>query len=193
MLFCAWGTKEFLAFNTKETWDNIQAYAKSPINHEYYRYNFKGRKEKGRSIPFYTLIPMPIISEILQSGVKLPFPRSISLGEGRPRKSQKRIITEGNPFDMNTYYTSSRMMGASFTTAHRRAAIPPMIGSPRKHDLRDAFRSRAAQVGCAVDAAEFAMGHRIDPLNYNKSPTMRLGCGVNLRKSMDQRLPQRNK
>jgi integrase len=167
MLHCGWGTKEFLTFNTKETWDDISAYAMNPTNPDFYRYSFKGRKEKGRSTPFHTLIPMMIIREILQSGITLPFSRNVGLSPVT-KKGEKRQSTQPKPFDMNTYFTSGRMMSAAFTTAMGRAAIGRVIGSPSKHDLRDAFRSRAAKVACAADAAEFAMGHRIDPLNYNK-------------------------
>ncbi len=57
-----------------------------------------------------------------------------------------------------------------------------MKGQPSLHELRDTWRTKAAFVGCADDAADVAMGHVIDPLGYKKVFTREKWMWENLRK-----------
>ena len=60
-----------------------------------------------------------------------------------------------------------------------------MKGQPTLHELRDTWRTKAAFVGCADDAAEFAMGHTIDPMHYKKVYLKEKWMWENLRKVED--------
>lgn len=158
MLHCGWGIGEFLAFNTKETWDRVKSYLASNPSAEYFRQDYPPRKTNPEG--FYSLVPTMILKEMIGLGIPLPL-----CSKGRVVSG---IQHDGVPLDMKHYHTAGEYTASAFNTARHRAAIT-VQGEPTQHDLRDTFRTRAAFVNCASDAAEFAMGHQIDKLQYNKA------------------------
>jgi len=150
MIHSGWGIGEFFTFNTKENWETAKAYLSANSSAEYFRFNFPQRKSNPE--PFYSLIPAFILREIFASGVDLPL-------------STRGM--HGVPLNMKHYHTAQENSDAAFKTALSRAPIV-VQGKPTPHDLRDTFRTRAEFVNCRPSAAEFAMGHNIDPLEYNK-------------------------
>lgn len=154
MLHCGWGIGEFFDFNTQETWENIKRHLSSNPTAEYYRYDFPQRKTNTEA--FYSLIPTTVLRDILQLSVELPLSTKGS-------KSRR-----GVPLDKAHYHTSQENADAAFNTARNKAPVT-VQGKPTPHDLRDTFRTRADFVGCSNSAAEFAMGHQIDPLEYKKT------------------------
>jgi integrase len=152
MLHCGWGIGEFMEFNTAENWDAMRtAYTKKP-EAEYYRFDF-GHGRKSGEQPHYTLIPGPILREVLSSGITLPF-----------------VTESGYPFDMQHYWAASTYLGRAFRTAKRRALVSAKIqdGKVSPHDLRSAFRTQGTAVHSDPTAVEFAMFHEIDEKNYNR-------------------------
>jgi hypothetical protein len=154
MLHSGWGIGEFFTFNTEETWKTVSSYLSANPSAEYFRYNFPQRKLNVE--PFYSLVPSFILREITASGVYLPL-------STRGRKE----VGHGVPLNSKHYHTAQEDCDAAFKTAVSRAPIV-IQGKPTPHDLRDTFRTRAEFVNCRPSAAEFAMGHNIDPLEYNK-------------------------
>jgi integrase len=153
MLHCGWGIGEFLAFNTKETWESVKSYLASNSSAEYFRYTFPQRKNNPQE--FYSLVPTSILKDIIAIGIQLPL------------SSQGRQNEQGIPLDKNHYHSAGMYAGAAFKTALKKAPIV-VQGKPSIHDLRDTFRTRAEFAGCRASAPEFVMGHQIDPLEYNK-------------------------
>lgn len=156
MLHCAWGVSEFLTFNTVETWNDVKAKLGGNTNVDRYRFNFTGRKSNERE--WYSLIPAAILKDILSSDVEVPF---------RAPRTQERMGKGGVLLDMTRYNSVRRYMASAFKTGYRRSAVKTQ-GVPSVHELRDTFRTRASECRVSPDVAEFAMGHAIDDLNYNK-------------------------
>jgi hypothetical protein len=162
MLHCGWGISEFLKFNTTETWTAIERALKAEPNAEYYRVEFAGRKKNRRQ--FYTLIPLFLLKEIL-ANVTVPIKASYGFAREKGRRPYK---TEGITLDLSNYESSRTYLETAFHTALHRAPVV-FNGKPTVHELRDCFRTRATQTECADEAAEFAMGHSVDPLGYRKA------------------------
>ena len=162
MLHCGWGISEFLKFNTAETWAAIERALKAEPNAEYYRVEFAGRKKNRRQ--FYTLIPLFLLKEIL-ANVTVPIKASYGFAREKGRRPYK---TEGITLDLSNYESSRTYLETAFHTALHRAPVV-FSGKPTVHELRDCFRTRATQTECADEAAEFAMGHSVDPLGYRKA------------------------
>jgi hypothetical protein len=159
MLSVGWGCGEFLKFNKPGTWSAIKArYASAPQS-EYFKFGFLGRKTNRR--PFYSLIPMRILADAvaLEASGKMVLPLS-----HRAKNGDVAL-----PLDDMHNETCRRYLGSAFKTALKRAPIVVTQGSPSVHELRDSFFTRAVQVGCSDSAANFSMGHCLDPLGYNKS------------------------
>lgn len=161
MLHCGWGISEFLKFNTQENWAAIEKAIKAEPNAEYFRVEFAGRKRNRRQ--FYTLIPLFLLKETLTN---VPVP--ITASYGLAKENGRIYKAKGILLDMGHYEWSRTYLETAFHTALRRAPII-VNGKPSVHELRDCFRTRATQTECADEAAEFAMGHSVDPLGYRKA------------------------
>jgi hypothetical protein len=96
----------------------------------------------------------------------VPVPIRASYGFGK--ENGHIYKTKGILLDMDHYQPSRTYLETAFHTALRRAPIT-VSGRPSVHELRDCFRTRATQAECADEAAEFAMGHAVDPLGYRKA------------------------
>jgi hypothetical protein len=162
MLEAGWGIGEFLKFNTQDTWDQIKRFLAKNDRTEYFRYDFPSRKKN--RYQFYSLIPIANLREIVDV-VEVP----IKASRGLNYPEQKRTYDSAKGVVLNTekYHCSAIYLDNAWRTAKKRAPTQ-LAGSPPIHELRDTFRTRATQAGCATEAAEFAMGHTIDPLGYNK-------------------------
>jgi len=142
-LYCAWGIKEFLTFNTPETWENIR---NQNGNLEYYKHDFPERK--GNSQVYFSLVPNWILTAIQEARVPLP------------------IRTDrGTRLDMGNYENAEAYIESAFRQARSRAHVTKLVGP---HDLRDTFKSKGTTSGIMWEAKEFAMGHTIDRLYYDK-------------------------
>jgi integrase len=160
MLHCGMGAKEFFQFNTPDHWDYVKRTLQADQKTPYVRINYPPRKKSKQKS--YSLIPRFIIEEILAN---LPVPIRATHGyifqDGR--RTHKTV---GVPLDIE--HASARVyLEKSFNVALRRAPVV-VDGKPTVHELRDTFRTRAVLVGCANEAAEFAMHHSIDELGYKK-------------------------
>jgi integrase len=158
MLQTGWGAGEFLTFNKIETWRAIKAKLASGGKDGFFRFGFKGRKNNRR--PFYSLIPMRILSDAvaLEAKGKIKLPLSYRAKDGR-------VLS---PIDDNNVIVNRNYLWSAFETALKRAPIILAQGKPSLHELRDTFLTRAIQAGCSESAANFVMGHVIDKLGYNK-------------------------
>jgi integrase len=165
MLHCGWGISEFLKFNTAATWKNVQKFLASNPQAEYFRFDFTGRKRNIKQ--FYSLIPTSLLREalrVLDNKVPITAAYGLSLD-----KQGRKYKTEGILLDLPHYHSARTYLETAFRTAVHRAPITLNgSGVPSPHELRDTFRTRAQKVDCNPVAAEFAMGHGIDPLGYNK-------------------------
>ena len=160
MLHSAWGANEFFRFNNPEHWDYVKRTLQSDGKAPYVRINFPPRKKSKQKT--YSLIPRFILEEIL-ANVQVPITASHGYIFQDGRRTHK---TQGVPLDVD--HRSARVyLEKSFSVALRRAPVV-VEGKPTLHELRDCFRTRAVLVGCAGDAAEFAMHHSIDELGYKK-------------------------
>ena len=165
MLHCGWGSGEFLKFNTAENWEQIRSTLAKMNGEEYVRIEMPKGRKRNRS-PFYTLIPRALLQEVVDS--KIPLPISTSHGYAMENGKRKNAIN-GVLLDMNHHHSSRLYLERAFTTALKRAPITVKgNGKPSPHELRDTFRTQAGHVKCEPDVANFAMGHEIDPYQYNK-------------------------
>ena len=155
MLESGWGIGEFLKFNTAENWEHLKQFLAKNDRAEYYRHDFTSRKHNAE--PFYTLVPTATLKDILAIAEEVP----IKASRGAVRKLKGVIL------NTEQYHRSTLYLESAWRTAKKRAPTQ-LMGSPTVHELRDTFRTRATQANCAPEAAEFAMGHSIDPLGYNK-------------------------
>lgn len=150
MLNAGWGISEFLKINSKEQWDRVREGLRQNPNAEYYRFDFEDRKNNPQ--PFYSLVPVEVLKEILASDVQLPF-----------------ATRRGNlPFNFDRYNLMVQYLDSAFKTGLRRAPIPPAAGKITVHELRDVFRTRATLTKVAYEAAEFGLGHILDQRGYIK-------------------------
>ena len=152
MLHSGWGVGEFLKFNTADTWADIKRYLAERPNAEYYRYNFSGRKRSRHQ--WYSLVRTDILKEIIAN---LDVPIRGARGDSVP-------LDKAHIRSAEAYFSSA------FKTALKHSPVR-LNGRPTTHELRDTYRTRASFVGCDRDAAEFSMGHLIDPRGYNKCYT----------------------
>jgi integrase/uncharacterized protein YbcI len=161
MLHTGMGSGEFLKFNTEQNWQHIK---KVLENHpgEYVRVEAKGRK-KNRT-PFYHLIPTEILKDIL-ANVPVPIRASHGYIYQDGRRTHKTI---GVPLDMPHLGSARIYMEKAFETALKGAAAGEINGKPSLHELRDCFRTQAHRTECDHYVAEFALGHEIDKLGYDK-------------------------
>jgi len=151
MLHCGWGITEFLKFNTKETWDLARKYFEKNPNAPYFRFNFAGRKSNENE--FYACVPRTFVQEIA-SLLSVPI-------EIKSKRNPHQVL------DLSCYSVAKRCLESAWRTALKRAPVL-VQGEPTPHELRDTFRTRATFVNAAREAAEFVMGHTIDPLYYDK-------------------------
>jgi integrase len=162
LLHCGWGISEFLKFNKAETWDAIKAYFTANPKAEYYRFNFSSRKKNRKK--FYSLIPRSILDEILST---IPVPITASHGFTGHGKG-KQYKSKGIVLDHEHFLSARQYIEMAFRTGLKRAPIAGLTGTPTPHELRDTYRTRAELVGVAPAAAEFSMGHTVDPNSYLK-------------------------
>jgi integrase len=162
LLHCGWGISEFLKFNKAETWDSVRAYLTANPKAEYYRFNFSSRKRNRQR--FYSMIPRTILDEILST---IPVPITASHGFTEHGKG-KQYKSKGIVLDQEHFLSARQYIEMAFRTGLRRAPIAGLTGTPTPHELRDTYRTRAELVGVAPAAAEFSMGHVVDPNSYNK-------------------------
>lgn len=148
MLHCGWGDQQFLQFNTKETWETISKELKAKPDAKYYRHEFQSRKTNPQ--PYHTLIPAKLLGQILESKIHLPF----------------RTIRNAR-LDMTNYKSSRMALDTAFKEALNRTSIP-MKERIKLHEFRDTFKSTGTTSGTAYEAAEFALGHTLDPRGYEK-------------------------
>jgi len=144
---CGWGIGEFLKFNSKaENWER----ARHGIidGKEYFRFDFPGRKRNPK--PWYTLIPTFVLKEIFEANSKFPL-----------------TTTRGKPLDPTNYHSSVVLLESAFKNAANRAALKfdPM---PSPHEFRDTFQTHCTKSGVIREIKQFAMGHKVDPLGYEK-------------------------
>jgi integrase len=154
MLLSGWGMGEFLRFNKAETWEKIKAHFAAKPDAEYFKYGFRGRKKNKQ--PFYSLVPKGILQDTIALGIPLPLSARGATGN------------VGIPLDDEHFNTARQYMESAFRTALKKAPIVVTQGKPTVHELRDTFLTRAVQTGCSEAAANFVMGHIIDPHGYNK-------------------------
>jgi integrase len=179
MLHCGWGIGEFLKFNVAESWLAVKKYLDQNPNSEYYRHDFTGRKRNVHQ--WYSLIPTTILREVLdncETPIKAKYGLALSVDEQGKKHKYK---TEGIVLDTKHYHSARTYIETAFRTALRRAPVS-IHGKPSPHEIRDTFRTHATRVGCAAEAAEFALGHEIDALGYNKIFTDESWMWMNLRK-----------
>jgi hypothetical protein len=175
MLHAGWGIGEFLKFNNEDNWNSVKAQLAKEPEKEYYKHDFTGRKKNTKE--WYSLIPTSILREVLDV-VSVPIRAThgyIFEGERRTHKTKGIVLNSDN------YHSARIYLEKAWITARKRAAVT-LKGQPTLHELRDTWRTKAAFVGCADDAAEFAMGHTIDPLHYKKVYMKENWMWENLRK-----------
>jgi len=183
MLHSAWGVGEFLKFNTEENWNNVKAQLAKEPTKEYYRQDFSGRKKNMRE--WYSLIPCSTLREVLEV---VPVP--IRATHGYMFEGERRTYkSKGIALNSDDYHSARVYLEKAWITARRRAAIT-MKGQPSLHELRDTWRTKAAFVGCADDAAEFVMGHVIDAMHYKKVFMQEKWMWENLRKVLGAALTE---
>jgi integrase len=161
MLHAGWGAGEFFRFNTADHWDYVKKTIQSNPKASYVRINFPPRKKSKQKT--YSLVPKTILDEIL-ANVQVPIRASHGYIFQDGRRTHKTV---GVPLDLEHRDSARVYLEKSFNVALRRAPVI-VEGKPTVHELRDTFRTRAIIVGCANDAAEFAMHHSIDELGYKK-------------------------
>lgn len=183
MLHSAWGIGQLLAFNFEDTWNSVKAQLARQPEKEYYRHDFSGRKKN--TSEWYSLIPTSILREVLDV-VAVPIRATHGYGSEAGRRTHK---TQGVVLNTDNYHAASTYLDRAWVTARKRAPIA-VKGEPTLHELRDCWRTKAAFVGCDDAAAEFAMGHAIDPLGYKKVYLREAWMWENLRKVEGEILTQ---
>lgn len=148
MLHCGWGDQQFLQFNTKESWETIKGKLASKPEASRYRHEFSSRKTNPQ--PWSSLIPTKQLREILDSKVPLPF-----------------RTWRGARLDMTNYKSSRMALATAFREAVNRTNIPNKERIVL-HEFRDTFKTTGTISGTAYEAAEFALGHTVDPRGYEK-------------------------
>jgi predicted RNA-binding Zn-ribbon protein involved in translation (DUF1610 family) len=155
MLLNGWGLTQFLQFNSDESWAAIRAFIQANPTQEYFRVGFLGRKSNRKK--FYSLIPLTVLRDILNSGVQLPF------------RTVKKSGKMGAPLNVQHYVTAKAALEGAWRTALVRAPIPPFNGTkPSLHELRDTFKTYCTHLDVNDSVSEFFLGHRLDAQNYNK-------------------------
>jgi integrase len=145
--YCGWGIGEFLRFNGKaENWTR----AKNAVidGKDYFRFEFPNRKRNEKS--WYTLIPTFVLKEIFDATNQFPL-----------------TTTRGKPLDSTNYHSSVVLLESAFKNAASRAALKfdPM---PSPHEFRDTFKTHCTKCGVIPECKEFSLGHKVDPLGYEK-------------------------
>ena len=146
-LHCGWGVGEFMKFNSKsENWQRAKKAVDQGAN--FYRYEFPNRKRNPK--PFYTLIPAFVLKEIFEANSQFPL-----------------TTTRGKALDPTNYHSSVVLFESAFRNAANRAALKldPM---PSPHEFRDTFKTHCTKSGVIREVSEFAIGHKLDPLGYEK-------------------------
>jgi integrase len=164
MLHCGWGSGEFLRFNVAQNWERIKTQLVNGNGQEYVRIEMPRGRKKNRS-PFYSLIPVGLVKEVLASGIQIPFTASHGYALDENHKRINKVA--GISLDMAHHDSARLYLEKAFATALKRAPIT-VAGKPTPHELRDTFRTHAHHTQCDEDVANFAMGHEIDPDRYDK-------------------------
>jgi integrase len=164
MLHCGWGSQEFLRFNTTQNWEHIKTLLANGKDQEYVRVEMPRGRKRNRS-PFYSLIPTGLLKEVLAANIQIPITASHGYALDENHKRTNKVA--GIPLDMAHHASARLYLEKAFATALKRAPIT-ITGKPTPHEMRDTFRTRAQLMACEGTIAEFAMGHQIDPLGYNK-------------------------
>jgi integrase len=147
-----WGIHEFLAFNTQANWEKVKARLAENPKPEYVRITRAYRKSN--SLPFYTLIPTPVLERVIKE----------TRGQIPIRNAWNKPLSAAT---FQEYQASRAAIWAAFKSAISRAGLK-QLSSITDHNLRDMFRSHAEHKGVNPYVSEFAMGHTIDRLGYNK-------------------------
>ncbi len=145
--YCGWGIGEFLKFNEKAVnWERARQAVTD--GKEYFRFEFAIRKRNNES--WYTLIPTFVLKEIFDANNHYPL-----------------TTTRGKPLDLTNYHSSVVLLESAFKNAANRAALKldPM---PSPHEFRDTFKTHCTKCGVIPECKEFALGHKVDPLGYEK-------------------------
>ena len=184
MLHAGWGAGEFLKFNTVENWDFVKKNLQNGESHEYIAIDFKGRKKN--KTRFYSLVPTFLLREILASTtVPIRASHGYIFQDGR-----KIHQTQGIPLDMANHDSARIYLEQAFNTAAKRASQSIIVkGRPTLHTLRSIFRTQASKMGCDGAAAEFAMGHTVDPLGYNRCYSSKAWTWKNLKLIWEEPTP----
>jgi len=132
------GAKEFLIFNTTQTWDRLKTQLKEHPEKPYFKFTYTGRKK--HRIPFYTEIPTSTPRFILKAWPDVPF------------KTPRQV-----PLAMTNYRNSGKYLSLEFHEALKRAKIE----NAWLHVLRDSVRTEAQKAHVQDSPAEFIVGHKI--------------------------------
>jgi hypothetical protein len=169
MLHCGWGIQQFLQFNTQENWDAVRRHLANQSAAPYYHQDMENRKSNPQ--PFYSLIPTKLLREILNLKIDLPI------------KSER-----GAKLDMTNYRSARSTLDAAFKEALNRTSTPNKERI-KLHEVRDTFKSSGTTAGTTYEAKLFAMGHQLDPRNYEKCWTDEAWMWHELSKIFDKNNP----
>lgn len=148
MLHCGWGVQQFLQFNTCQNWDAVKTFLAQKSEAHYYRQDMESRKSNPQ--PFYSLIPSKLLREILEARIELP------------------IMSErGASLDMTNYRSARSTLDAAFKEALNRTSTANKERI-KLHEVRDTLKTTGTTAGTAYEAKLFALGHQLDPRNYEK-------------------------
>jgi len=75
--------------------------------------------------------------------------------------------TRGKPLDLTNYHSSVVLIESAFRNAITRAALK-LDPVPSPHEFRDTFKTHCTRSGVIREVSEFAIGHKLDPLGYEK-------------------------
>lgn len=123
------------------------------------RIELPGRKRNRNHKPYYTFIGLDGINA-LEHWL-----------EERPDLNGSIFLTaRKTPMTYNVVfvYWLRRLRRLGFIRKKEKGGSETRYGK-NLHELRDLFRSRWQKSGAAPEAAEFFMGHTVDPLEYNKA------------------------
>jgi hypothetical protein len=183
------GAREFLSFNTENTWQKVAQTVENQKSHTtppnipdnplvntrnspekvdnsiniqekpYFRFDYPHRKKN--NLPFYTLIPLKTLTEITK---------------GMKNGNQLPFTTRnGIPLDLGTseeprYLNSVKYLDKAFHEALTRSKIE-ITSLATLHVLRDSavtYASTLRPISVSDKAVEFAAGHSIGPLGYRQ-------------------------
>ena len=128
-------------------------------NGHHIKIDLPGRKKMRNIRPFYTFIGKDAL-EVLAHWM-----------EARPNNSEYIFVTNrGKPvtYDLMQLYWIRKLKRLGIIKPKHNGDTGSRYGK-NLHELRDLFRSRWEKSGSSDNAAEFFLGHVVDPLEYNKA------------------------